>query len=63
MTEEDFRDALIDAISMTEEDNALNDELLSVKTFSSAGVLTDNEGMIIKLLDGSEFQVTIVKTN
>lgn len=33
-----------------------------VKTFEDAGVMTYNKGLVIRMDDGSEFQVTIVKS-
>ena len=34
----------------------------SVSTFRDAGVLTHNEGLVIRTADGSEFQLTIVRS-
>lgn len=34
----------------------------SVSTFQDAGVLTRNKGLVVEMLDGSEYQVTIVKS-
>lgn len=36
-------------------------EINEVRTFKDAGMLTRDAGLIIKLLDGSEFQVTIAR--
>lgn len=36
-------------------------EINNVRTFEEAGMLTRDAGLIIKLLDGSEFQVSIVR--
>jgi hypothetical protein len=33
-----------------------------VTSFESAGVLTRNKGMVVRLEDGSEFQVAIVRS-
>lgn len=33
-----------------------------VETFEEAGVLTSNRGLVLKLDDGSEYQLTIVKS-
>ncbi len=33
-----------------------------VVTFADAGVLTDNRGLVLRLSDGSEFQLTIVRS-
>jgi hypothetical protein len=34
----------------------------SVRSFRDAGVLTRNAGLVLRLDDGSEFQITIVKS-
>ena len=34
----------------------------SVKSFDRAGVMTNNEGLVVRFDDGSEFQVTIVQS-
>jgi len=34
----------------------------SVRTFEEAGVLTRNAGLVCRLGDGSEFQITIVQS-
>ncbi|MHB1041300.1 MAG: hypothetical protein ACYC0Q_00450 [Eubacteriales bacterium] len=31
-------------------------------TFGEAGVLTTNEGLVVRLADGKEFQITIVQS-
>lgn len=33
----------------------------SIRNFQDAGFLTNDKGLVIKLKDGSEFQVTIVQ--
>jgi hypothetical protein len=38
------------------------DELLDVCSFERAGVMTHNEGLVVSLEDGSEFQVTVVRS-
>lgn len=35
--------------------------ITSYRSYREAGVLTDNEGLVIRLSDGTEFQVTIHK--
>ena len=37
-------------------------DLQRVNTFDQAGVLSGNNGLVVKLKDGSEFQLTIVKS-
>ncbi|MCD6369950.1 MAG: hypothetical protein J7L63_00410 [Thermoplasmata archaeon] len=38
------------------------DDIESVRTFEEAGVLTRNAGLVCRLGDGSEFQITIVQS-
>ena len=38
------------------------DDIESVRTFEEAGVLTRNAGLVYRLDDGSEFQITIVQS-
>lgn len=38
-------------------------EINDIRTFEDAGLLTNDAGVIIKMPDGSEFQVTIVRRN
>jgi hypothetical protein len=37
-------------------------EVKSVRTFGENGVLTHNRGVVVRTADGSEFQITIVKS-
>lgn len=32
-----------------------------VSTFEEAGVLTNNRGLVVKLADGTKFQITVVE--
>lgn len=32
------------------------------RTFERAGLMTSNEGLVVKFADGSEFQITIVQS-
>lgn len=45
-------------VCVDDEGEAVN--MQSLKTFEEAGVLTGNAGLVLKLMDGSEFQITIV---
>ena len=40
----------------------LENEGLEVETYEEAGLLTGNDGLVIKTEDGDEYQVTIVKS-
>lgn len=33
-----------------------------IRTFEEGGVLTDNEGFVLKMADGSEFQISVVQS-
>lgn len=59
VTEEEFEEVLGDALLFYAQDY---DEEISVKTFEAAGVLTRNKGLVVTTEDGTEFQVTIVKS-
>lgn len=60
MNERDFREVLheILALGMDEDEGTIS----SVNTFREAGVITMNEGLVIRTEDGSEFQLTIVQS-
>lgn len=58
---DDLMDYIEDAIWYKQEENDLG-VIETIKTFKNAMLLTDNEGLIIKCDDGSEFQVTFVKS-
>ena len=62
VTDEVVEDALMGILmgDWSVEDTAL--EGCSVRTFANAGVMTYNQGLVLRLPDGSEFQVTIVQS-
>lgn len=33
-----------------------------VSTYDEAGVLTNNAGLVVRLFDGTEFQITVVRS-
>ena len=37
-------------------------ELAGVSTFADAGVMTHNRGLVVRMADDSEFQITIVQS-
>lgn len=59
MNECDFREVVheILALDIDEHDSLIS----SVNTFREAGMLTMNEGLVVRTDDGSEFQLTIAK--
>lgn len=54
-TEQDIEELLIERLS--EQDDAH-----SITTFEDAGVMTRNKGVVLRMEDGSEFQITIVRS-
>jgi len=72
MNDHEFQDALkalLDEVACMDSDDLeqfdLPDDLggiKSVRTFEEAGVLTQNAGLVIETADGSEWQVTIVRS-
>jgi len=67
MEEQDFQDVLIDIFDSLSYDDgyysSIFDKLMgnNCQSFSNAGLLTCNKGVVINLKDGSHFQITIVK--
>jgi hypothetical protein len=52
-----------DAIYNREEDVKFDGPYVDdITTFEDFGMLTKNKGLVIKMEDGSEFQITIVKS-
>lgn len=39
----------------------VEEEVHDIRTFEEAMLLTDNKGLVVKMKDGSKFQITIVK--
>jgi hypothetical protein len=71
MNTQDIQDKLQEIIdiavenSIVDEDEQVPAEFNNARyttSFVDAGVLTDNKGLIIKMTDGSEFQISIVKS-
>jgi hypothetical protein len=54
-TDEDAEQLIADALYDAE-------GLRSIQTFRDAGVMTNNRGLVINTADGSEFQLTIVRS-
>lgn len=61
MSEQEIQDELglmLEAVAIANDCEAVD----SVETFEEAGVMTSNKGLVIRTADGSEFQLTIVKS-
>jgi hypothetical protein len=62
-TSQNIEDYLYEVISEYSLVDPGSDEMIvDVSTFEEQGVLTYNKGLVIKTADGSEFQVTIVRS-
>lgn len=62
MREREMQEALVEAlygIELYGDDGEV--EVTSVRTFEEAGLMTRNKGVVIRLSDGSSFQLTINK--
>jgi len=63
MNEQEIQDLLKDALYSAGESEWVElGAVESIRSFEESGVLTDNKGLVITLTDGSEFQLTIVKS-
>ncbi len=60
MTELEMQQQISEALLFEDEENE-NDEIFNILSFEEAGILTNNKGIVVKMRDMSEFQVTIVK--
>lgn len=63
INEEVVLDAIMDLLfgDIDVTDTAL--ESCSVRSFRQAGLMTRDKGLVIRCTDGSEFQVTITRSN
>ena len=61
-TEETLQDGLRELITEGYDSYEICWENLRVQTYSEAGVMTYNKGLVITLPDGSEYQLTIVQS-
>lgn len=72
MNDHEFQDtlkALLDEVACMDSDDLEQFDLPedlgrieNIRTFQEAGVLTQNAGLVIEAADGSEWQVTIVRS-
>lgn len=61
-TEEEFRDWLAETIFEATYAPDLEADVLRVRSFQEAGLLTGNEGLVLSFREGPEFQLTIVRS-
>ena len=58
MDEREIRELLADML-LDDENGA---EVRNVETFQDAGLMTSAEGLVVRMEDGQEFQLTIVRS-
>lgn len=58
-TEHEFANYLIEVLDWSNNEDGM---IKDVDTFESAGLLTNDEGLVIKFQNGKEFQVTIKRS-
>ena len=64
MTEHDIETTLLELEYQTGEDgDPIIEQLHSAASFEDRGIMTRNRGVVFRMKDGSEFQITIVKSN
>ena len=63
MTEHDIEAALLELQYTSGEDGEpIIGQLKSAASFDDAGIMTRNRGVVFHMKDGSEFQITIVRS-
>ena len=60
-TEKDMCDLIEEALEYENSDEGIESEVKRIRSFDEAGLLTTDSGLVIKMKDGSEFQITVVK--
>jgi hypothetical protein len=61
MNEKDFTDRLLELIESDHDYAAAFDhQIRRVRTYEEVGMLTSNDGLVVELENGDEFQITIV---
>ncbi len=63
MDNQDMLEVIMDALFHDNEECGTETQVKKINTFEECGVLTTNTGFVAKMKDGSEFQITIVKSN
>jgi len=65
-TEDDMAQAIEDALRAADEraqdEDGDEETIRSIVTFADAGVLTSNSGLVVRMVDGSEYQITVVRS-
>jgi len=61
-TDREFADQISDALFSHDEETC-EETIDSTSSFQEAGLLTNDVGIVVRMTNGSEFQVTVTKTN
>ena len=64
-TEDDMVQAISDALEAADEraqDDGDEETIRSLVTFDDAGLMTSNSGLVVRMADGSEYQITVVRS-
>lgn len=59
MTESEFAEYLDEALMWASNEDGI---IVGTGSFESVGMMTKNEGLVVRMNDGSEFQITVVKS-
>ena len=62
MTETEFRQLLEEVLETLEPEEFPEFDELRTQSFEQGGILTRNEGLVVRLTTGEEFQITIVRS-
>jgi len=69
MNEEEFANELKDIIDLATDADVMEEidvepvlQVVSIRSFDEAALLTSDKGLVIRLKDGQEFQVTIKRS-
>ena len=53
----------MEAVSFGNHDDWDGEPISQVRSFADMDILTGNKGLVVRLKDGTEFQLTVVKSN
>ena len=59
MNEQEFVEYLDEALLFASEEDGT---IIGSATFQDVGMMTMNKGLVVRMSDGSEFQITVVKS-
>lgn len=63
MTELELEDLLAEALDCNPAFDDSDVGVAEIRSFADAGVMTYNQGLVVRCDDGTEFQLTIVRSN